>query len=843
MNTLFQYRATALMSAAEDNYIRLEIHASKSREHHLDKVHCSQIKAWLPIGKTVRSISDTHPVSFSSIARWAHSDGSTVTESDVVAGGSAEQPMKTYVFDDEARGVIPFTEDHFTIGFRIEKPRLQALEKLVIHLEEMSGTGENPVARRAAVAVSLELIQPSIFYFIATRVNNAEPCTVFARNEPIQLQWAGNMVQSYQIFAGPHKINIDNGSTTHVLQPGMITRDTPIILKGIGKLGSEQLETYHALTLGISDQEYTGMRLTGDLRMHRQHQAGDPATWQQAILFTDEADRAGARITAHREGWEGAPMGLAFQTGALNNVTDRIVIKSNGNVTLGPVNTASPARNHAMFTVYRGYSAHEEVNPIMAIDTGNTAQGFLWGNSPVGPYDTSHWSFNYYRNEKQDVIPNTGYGTTQISQNNQGYIAFSTGIINQAPTEKVRIDAAGGVGIGTTEVNSNLKLQVKGGGGVWKGGIASGDTKSVIMGELLGVACIGGHKDNLNDWDTLAINPGGGKVGVGTMGVHENFTMQVKGNNGAWKGGIAAGNEHAAVVMGELSGVASIGGHNGALDAWSNLAINADGGNVGIGTYKPYSKLSFGGSPTARKIALFENKDGANAYGLYFHPEPFRTSVLANGGEVISATWDGNVGIGTTAPQQKLHVEGDTLLNGKVWVRMHDNGGNPMGHINQLGYWADFAGNNGRFTLGPAYSDQRLKQDVKPINEALSRLMQLQSVTFRWSEEGLQEKTKRVEQTYRSESGTEEDNQRMWEVQKQRIREENSGTYRGFIAQEVEEVFPEWVKTDESGYKTLDTSELLPLLVESVKEQQQQIEALIREIQALKEVIPNAVGS
>lgn len=83
----------------------------------------------------------------------------------------------------------------------------------------------------------------------------------------------------------------------------------------------------------------------------------------------------------------------------------------------------------------------------------------------------------------------------------------------------------------------------------------------------------------------------------------------------------------------------------------------------------------------------------------------------------------------------------------------------------------------------------------------------------------------------------------MWEVQKQRIREENSGTYRGFIAQEVEEVFPEWVKTDESGYKTLDTSELLPLLVESVKEQQQQIEALIREIQALKEVIPNAVGS
>ena len=56
----------------------------------------------------------------------------------------------------------------------------------------------------------------------------------------------------------------------------------------------------------------------------------------------------------------------------------------------------------------------------------------------------------------------------------------------------------------------------------------------------------------------------------------------------------------------------------------------------------------------------------------------------------------------------------------------------------------------------------------------------------------------------------------------------------GFIAQEFEEVIPELVKTDKDGYKSIDYVKLTPVLVEAIKEQQQQIESTKKENQQLK---------
>ncbi|MBX3102023.1 MAG: tail fiber domain-containing protein [Bacteroidetes bacterium] len=68
--------------------------------------------------------------------------------------------------------------------------------------------------------------------------------------------------------------------------------------------------------------------------------------------------------------------------------------------------------------------------------------------------------------------------------------------------------------------------------------------------------------------------------------------LRVLGNEpSAWKGGAAFGYTSASVIMGQLNGVATIGGHSSNLDAWTNLAINPGGGNVGIGTFFPTERL------------------------------------------------------------------------------------------------------------------------------------------------------------------------------------------------------------------------------------------------------------
>jgi hypothetical protein len=56
----------------------------------------------------------------------------------------------------------------------------------------------------------------------------------------------------------------------------------------------------------------------------------------------------------------------------------------------------------------------------------------------------------------------------------------------------------------------------------------------------------------------------------------------------------------------------------------------------------------------------------------------------------------------------------------------------------------------------------------------------------------------------------------------------------GLIAQEVKEVIPELVVEDEEGILGINYIELIPILIQSIKEQQEQIDALKSEIKLLK---------
>lgn len=82
-----------------------------------------------------------------------------------------------------------------------------------------------------------------------------------------------------------------------------------------------------------------------------------------------------------------------------------------------------------------------------------------------------------------------------------------------------------------------------------------------------------------------------------------------------------------------------------------------------------------------------------------------------------------------------------------------------------------------------ASSDERLKTDIKPINNALEKVNQISGVLFKWNE--LSDKT---------------------------------GDDVGVIAQEIEKVLPEAVTTREDGYKAVRYEKIVPLLIEAIKE-------------------------
>lgn len=110
--------------------------------------------------------------------------------------------------------------------------------------------------------------------------------------------------------------------------------------------------------------------------------------------------------------------------------------------------------------------------------------------------------------------------------------------------------------------------------------------------------------DDNGTYDTRLFLSQDGNVGVGNTApghqlsageaTSDGQAVTVRGYSnapGSWKGGGAFGYSSANVIMGQLSGVAQIGGHNGTLTAWADLGINVGGGNVGIGTAGPSSKL------------------------------------------------------------------------------------------------------------------------------------------------------------------------------------------------------------------------------------------------------------
>lgn len=93
-------------------------------------------------------------------------------------------------------------------------------------------------------------------------------------------------------------------------------------------------------------------------------------------------------------------------------------------------------------------------------------------------------------------------------------------------------------------------------------------------------------------------------------------------------------------------------------------------------------------------------------------------------------------------------------------------------------------------------SDSTFKTDVVPLSKALQKTLKLEGVSYYWNYHEFPERNFSPELQI------------------------------GVIAQEVELIYPELVKTDKNGYKSVNYTGLVPVLIEAIKEQQKLIDEL-----------------
>jgi hypothetical protein len=230
------------------------------------------------------------------------------------------------------------------------------------------------------------------------------------------------------------------------------------------------------------------------------------------------------------------------------------------------------------------------------------------------------------------------------------------------------------------------------------------------------------------------------------------------------------------------------------FDVAGTEAVTIDNsGYVGIGTSSPDARLNLLDSNRAdltlqildndaEQGIAFQNSGGAYSWNIYRTPNGNNSSDLRFAGAAVGSS--------------KFQI---TDLNEYVTFQAGGNVGigvtNP-GYALQVGSVGD--GTEARANVWNTFSDRRWKKDFEIIPDALKKLNQVNGYFYNWKE-GV-DTTQQV----------------------------------GVIAQEIEEILPQAVSTDENGYKSVDYSKLTAWLIQVNKEQQSIIEQQASDIALLK---------
>jgi hypothetical protein len=168
----------------------------------------------------------------------------------------------------------------------------------------------------------------------------------------------------------------------------------------------------------------------------------------------------------------------------------------------------------------------------------------------------------------------------------------------------------------------------------------------------------------------------------------------------------------------------------------------------------------------------------------------FNSNVFVDGNQSLLGTLTINGGGGGTA--LTLRNGGDLVLNnasnsGSASIYCDTNNELRTNDNVYIGNALNVVGDITAFYS----SDRRLKDNINPISNALDKVISISGNTFTWNDNS-----------------------------------SHSGEDVGVIAQEIESILPQVVKTRDDGYKAVQYEKLVPLLVEAIKDLNNKIDSI-----------------
>ena len=295
------------------------------------------------------------------------------------------------------------------------------------------------------------------------------------------------------------------------------------------------------------------------------------------------------------------------------------------------------------YRISMGNAAEYMYGPVVdysiktVIDSNSNQRGFTWGQNGSTPI----------------AALNVGNGNMQIAGN---FVAMgSIGIGTTGPTNKLHVLGSSNDTINST--NINVKFEGSGGNGLGFGTIASSPYSSYIQ---------SGYVTNFGTAVySLSLNPLGGNVGIAKT--NPGAALDVVGS-GTFTGTV---NGTGLCISGDCrASWAAVAASNGWTISGSDLYKTITGGNVGIGTTAPDTKLKIDAGGTIGLVVVNAETTGSselrfgsawNRRGIYAASD---MNILAVNGLALSGSGNStdlyintghNVGIGTTNPNSRLH--------------------------------------------------------------------------------------------------------------------------------------------------------------------------------------------